>query len=242
MKIASVQIPNTLSVEVNFNNILSTLQSAIEAGSDLIVFPECSLSGFTAEMKKCSMEFLKPFLDQIKEVSFKHNVTIIVPSAYVEAEKIYNAVFIFDSNEVQVQYKVGLTESEQKFFSIPEKAHSKIFITKGIRIGVLVCIEAQMPPYSFIKEGEFDLIVWPGYISSGENKEWNNLEKNEVYQNMIYWKVPLIQSNFSFNDLSIGKHRGPDGHSIILDKNNNLVQRGKFQENDIIITSLSDLN
>ena len=242
MKIASVQIPNSLKVEDNFDNILSSLKSAVDAGCELVVFPECSLSGFTSEMKKCSMNFLKPFLDQIREISFQQNMTVVLPSAYVEGEKVYNAVFIFDSNEVTIQYKIGLTESEQRFFSIPENKHSKIFIAKGIRIAILVCFEAQMDPYSFIKEGECDLILWPGYISSGEKKGWDNLEKNEVYQNMTYWKVPLVQSNFSFNDLSIGKDRGPDGHSIVLNKNNNLLQRGKYQENDIIITNFIDLN
>lgn len=242
MKIASIQIPNSLSVEENFNNILSSLRNAISEGCELVVFPECSLSGFTSEMKKCSMNFLKAYLDQMKEISFQQNITIVLPSAYVEEEKVYNAVFIFDSNEVTIQYKIGLTESEQQFFSVPENSHSKVFTTKGIRIGVLVCFEAQMSPYSFIKEGEVDLILWPGYILSGEKKDWNNLEKNEVYQNMAQWKVPLVQSNFSFNDLSIGKDRGPDGHSIVLDKNNNLVQRGKYQDNDIIITNLSDLS
>lgn len=242
MKIASVQIPNSLSVEDNFNNILSSLKNAEKEGCELVVFPECALSGFTSEMKKCSIEFLKPFLDKIREISFQENMTIVLPSAYAEGEKVYNAVFIFDSNTIEIQYKIGLTESEQHFFSIPENAQSKIFTCKGIRIGVLVCFEAQMNPYSFIKEGEVDLILWPGYILSGDKKEWNNVEKNEVYQNMTYWKVPLIQSNFSFNDPSIGKDRGPDGHSIVLDKNNKLVKRGKYLKDDIIITSLIDLN
>ncbi len=242
MKITSIQIPNSLSVEENFNYIINALNNAVENRCDLIVFPECSFSGFTAEMKKCSMEFLKPFLDQVREISFKYDITVVLPSAYVEELKIYNAVFIFDSNQMSIQYKIGLTESEKKFFSTPEKNYSKIFTTKGVRIGVLICFEAQMSPDSFIKEGEVDLILWPGYISSGEKKEWDAVERNEVYQNMVYWKVPLVQSNFSFNDLSIGKDRGPDGHSIVLDKNNNLVQRGKYRENDIIITNLSDLN
>jgi predicted amidohydrolase len=242
MKIASVQIPNSISIEDNFKNILRSLKDALEEGCELVLFPECSLSGFTSEMKKCTMDFLKPFLDQIREISFQKNVTIVLPSAYVEETKIYNAIFIFDSNKMMIQYKIGLTESEQRFFSIPESTHPKIFTLKGIRVGVLVCFEAQMAPYSFIKEGEVDLILWPGYILSGDKKEWNVVEKNEVYQNMTYWKVPLIQSNFSFNDLSIGKERGPDGHSVVLDKNNNLVQRGKYQENDIIITNFNDLN
>jgi predicted amidohydrolase len=242
VKIASIQIPNSLSVEENFIHILNSLQTAILKECELIVFPECSLSGFTSEMKKCSMDFLKPYLDQIREISLKKNITIILPSANVENSKTYNAIFIFDSNQMTIQYKVGLTESEKKFFSIPEIKHSKIFTTKGIRIGILICFEAQQSPFSFIKEGDVDLILWPGYISSGTKKDWNAVEKNEVYENMTHWKVPLIQSNFSFNHSSIGKDRGPDGHSIILDKNNNLVQRGKYKENDIVITHLRDLN
>lgn len=242
MIIASIQIPNSLSIEENFKHILNSLENAIEEKCELVVFPECALSGFSSEMKKCSMDFLKPFLDQIREISFQQNVTVVLPSAYAKEEKVYNAVFIFDSNQVAIQYKVVLTESEQKFFSVPEIAHSKIFTKKGIRIAILVCLEAQMSPFSFIQEGEVDLILWPGYILSGEKKEWNKIVKNEVYQNMTHWKVPLIQSNFSFNELSIGKDRGPDGHSIVLDKNNNLVQRGKYQENDIIISNLNDLN
>lgn len=139
MRIASVQMPNSLRIEDNFNSVMNALGTVIKARCDLVVFPECSLSGFTSEMKKCSMDFLSSFLDQVKEMSFQNDLTVVLPSAYVKDEKVYYAIFIFDSNKLTIQYKIGLTESEKRFFSIPEKSSSKVFTAKGIRIGVLVC-------------------------------------------------------------------------------------------------------
>ncbi|MGZ3790368.1 MAG: carbon-nitrogen hydrolase family protein [Bacteriovorax sp.] len=241
MKIASAQIPNTTNIENNFKNILSALEKAVNESCDLLLFPECSLSGFTAEMKKCTMEFLGPYLKRVNEISFQNNLTVVLPSAYVEENKIYNAVFIFDSNQMCIQYKIGLTESEKNFFSVPEDNHTKVFALKGLRIAVLVCIEAQMSPFSFFNNGDVDLILWPGYIHSGAEKNWSDNQENKVFQNMASWKVPLIQSNFSFNDLPNHQGNGPDGHSIILDKNNKLIGRGEYKENDFLIASIGHI-
>jgi predicted amidohydrolase len=241
MKIASVQIPNTSNVEINFQHILTNINKSIEQNCDLILFPECALSGFTAEMKKCSLDYLAHYLNKLKKLSSENKLTIVLPSAYVENSKIFNAVFIFKDNVIETLYKVGLTDSEKSFFSIPDNYKNKVFLSHGYKIALLLCYEAQLNPYEFFKESEVDLILWPGYINSGVEKIWDVSTADKVYLNMKSWKVPLIQANFSFNDSSINSDTGPDGHSVFLNSSNELVLRAKYKDVDFNTIILEDL-
>jgi predicted amidohydrolase len=141
---------------------------------------------------------------------------------------------------MSIQYKIGLTESEKNFFSLPDKINNKVFNYQNKKIAILICFEAQQAPFKFFKEGEVDLILWPGYIHSGEDKSWGDCE-NQVFTNMKSWKVPLVQANFSHNDETIKSPSGPDGHSIILQKDNKLFKRGKFKEDDFLSVNLESL-
>jgi hypothetical protein len=62
-----------------------------------------------------------------------------------------------------------------------------------------------MAPWEFFKDGEVDVVLWPGYWGWEQGEEWN--ESCQASQ----WKVPLIQANFAFNDVGDERTRGPHG-------------------------------
>ena len=225
IKIGVTQIKNSISVEDNFSSIMKALIYFQSTDTDLILFPECSLSGFSATIKDCTLDIVKDYLAEIEKWSNKYNKFVVLHTALVD-QKIYNTGFIFGKNTNERFYKLGLTDSEKTFFSVPAESTKKVFRIKEYNIAILICFEAQMDPWTFFKEGEVDLILWPGYWGWEKGDLWNELkitgEVNLIHQNMTKWMRPLIQSNFAFNDLADNRTSAPHGLSMFINKDNTL--------------------
>ena len=201
---------------------------------DLVLFPECSLSGFTSKMKECTSEVLLPYFDQLQVWSAQEGIEIILPTALVENGRVYNSGKWFCGRESDFFFKLGLTASEQKFFSAPDDAHSKIVEVRGFRFAILICFEAEHEPWTYFREGDVDAVLWPGYWGWTIDDQWGVLREpekpNPIFKNLQHWKMPLLQSNFAFNDLDGHSSAGPEGLSVVINAENEVVGRGPHKE------------
>lgn len=233
LKVGIAQIRNSVEVEENFRTIKSCLKAFEANKPDVILFPECALSGFSSKIKDCTLDVIRSYLDVVDSWSKQNDTAVFLPTA-LKSNNIYNTGFCFQNGSIQQFHKVGLTESEKKFFSIHDVPHSKIFHLNGYRIGLLICFEAEMKPWEYFPSGSVDLILWPGYWGWSKDDVWDitksNGEENKVFKNMLEWKVPLIQSNFAFNDLNDYRKSGPHGLSVFISSDNSVAGRGEYEE------------
>lgn len=243
ISIGVAQIKNTTSIIDNFLSIKSCLSLFEKSNADLVMFPECSLSGFSAKIAECTIDIISSYLDEIRDWSNRTGKAVLLPTALKE-DVIYNTGFFFNQNDVKRFYKIGLTESEEKFFSIPEGYKKEIFEVKGYRFMPLICMEAQLDSDLYFSNGDVDFILWPGYWGWDESDEWKKLKQDEtenlVYKNVSSWSVPLIQSNFSCNDLGDSRNSGPHGLSIVVKSNNDLVYRGPYEKQECFVVEIID--
>lgn len=242
--IGVAQTANSLDVVKNFNSIKHFLNKFKNEGVDLIVFPECSLSGFSAKMKECTSEFLEKYILDIQEWSNKNNIQIILPTVIVEDGKVYNSGFLFKQNKRQQFFKIGLTDSEKQFFSVPENTTTKVLTTQGFNYGLLICKEAQQDPWTYIDEN-VDFIIWPGYWGWAKDFAWQEQDENKdnlVFLNSVKWKRPIIQSNFAYNDLGQHTGAGPEGLSIVVDSDNKVVFQASHLKESGYIVNLEKIN
>ncbi len=194
------QTVNSTEVEKNFHSILFFLKKFESAGVNLVLFPECCLSGFSSHMSRFTIEMVKPYLDQVIAWSEQTGIKVVLPTAYVENGKVFNSGFWIDGSEITSFYKSSLTESENKFFSCPQPPPSKIFRSDDFRFAILICFEAEVPPWTHFQAGQVDAVLWPGYwgwtpeCAWAEEKEFG--VKNRIYENVKIWRTPLLQANF----------------------------------------------
>lgn len=249
LTIATVQIKNSTNTQGNFATILNFLKLFETQEVDLILFPECALSGFSAAIKDCTAEALEIYFKQIEEWSRVHQKDVILPTAMVEENKNFNSGFHFQQGRRQRFYKVGLTESEVKFFSTPQTLTPKVFECKGFKFALLICIEAEHPAWTYFKPTEADFILWPGYWGWEPEDDWSEhkkskKEENLIYKNMQEWQLPLIQANFAYNhstDPGVPAPTGPKGLSVVVDKENNLVTRGELEQESYTLVKVDKL-
>lgn len=245
INVGLAQTPNSLDLEKNFRSIKSLLHRFEQKNVDLILFPECSLSGFSAKMRECTLDLLHPYLERIHNWTKRTGIEVVLPTAVVQNGLIYNSGWWFNQVEARQFYKLGLTESEKKFFSIPETLQKKVFETKGFRFALLICYEAEHAPWSYFQPNEVDAILWPGYWGWDTESKWESEhssgKSNPIFSNVNQWKSPVLQSNFAFNDLEGHASAGPEGLSFVVDATNKLVLRGPHkQTGGIVVTMTKD--
>lgn len=242
ISIGIAQIPNSTDVPKNFAAIQAQLAAFAKTQVDLILFPECGLSGFSAKMRECTTDVLQPYLKQIASWVHETGIEVVLPTAMVEDSKIYNSGFWFKQNSSQKFYKLGLTDSEKKFFSVPEETSAKVFKIKDYNLGLLVCFEVELQPWTHFQSGEVDAILWPGYWGWTTESTWeekrDEARANPIFANMKEWQVPLLQANFAYNDLDGHKGAGPEGLSFIVNHDNTLMYKGPHAKSEGFVVRL----
>jgi predicted amidohydrolase len=246
LTIGVAQIPNSPDIEKNFISIFNMLEGFQSSGVDVILFPECSLSGFSSKMKDSTRLVLYPFLNKIQTWTNRTGIEVVLPTAIVDDAKIYNSGFWFKQGESYPFYKIGLTKSESGFFSLPIAKTKKVFEIKGFNLAVLICYEAEHEPWRYFQAGDADAILWPGYWGWTLESEWQETRvastPNPIFANIKTWNMPLIQANFALNDLEGHTGSGPEGLSFVISSDNKLLYRGAHLKHDRFLVRLSKTN
>jgi len=235
------QIKNETDLQNNFSKIKKCLSVFSKNNVELAIFPECALSGFSAAMRDVTDEVLRPMLEDFLNISNTDGIAILLPTGIKKGE-IYNTGFYFNNNEIKQFYKIGLTDSEKKFFSAPSNYQKEIFEIKSFKFFTLICMEAQESAYKYFKPDDVDFIVWPGYWGWKKNDTWNKIKSDGeeclVFENMTRWQIPLIQANFAYNDFSDARSDGPHGMSMIVNSDNSLFNTGAIDQESCLIVDL----
>jgi predicted amidohydrolase len=236
INIGIAQIKNSTNIKKNSDKIFQCLDVFSTTNVDLVLFPECSLTGFSGKLETCSEEIILPIINKVELWCSQFNKSAIIPTAIEKDGKIYNSGYFINNRNTEKFYKIGLTESEKTFFSTHHEYKKTIFELNNFRFILLICIEAEHNSELYFKSDDVDFILWPGYWGWKQTDEWGELksdgEKNLTYKNSIFWSKPIIQSNFSFNDLKDYRNSGPQGLSVVVDEKNQLKFRGSFEKEE----------
>ena len=196
MRICIEQMKPVLGdTEKNLLKMIEGIDRAIEAGDDIIVFPELSLNGYMLEelvFDTAIKEVPQILLEKSKEIS------IIFGAAEIgEEEYPYNTAFYLEDGRVVHKHrKVYLPNygmyQEGRYFMEGDKIRA--FDTKFGRIGMLVSEDAwhQLSHYILAQDGaKYIFVITSAPAELGINKHdisngWRNLLKNSSVLNGIY--------------------------------------------------------
>jgi predicted amidohydrolase len=147
MRISIVQMePKFLDVESNFNTMKEYYK---KSSSDLILYPELSLSGYNfndkSEVELCALtqssEIIKYFLDE----THKNNNAVAFGTVFKRGDKFHNSQIFIGEDRVTVYDKMNLFNRENLFFT-PGK-EMKIVEFKGYKFGMSVCFDWFNPEF-----------------------------------------------------------------------------------------------
>ena len=185
MRIGAYQFAVTGVIENNLAAVQRAVSQANDRGVELLIFPECALTGYPPHTIKdpSSVDFqkLSHALNQLQETCDSNNMHIITGSVTRENERFYNSAILFaPDKEMQTYHKQALWGWDKDNFTIGNK--DGIFEINGWKIGVRICFEIRFPEFfRELYKADTDLNIVLFYDTSDEK----NAERYEMIRSHI---------------------------------------------------------
>lgn len=242
MKVYIGQIKPTLgNMEKNLNMMLEEIEKAIGEKSDIVVFPELSLTGYSLRdivFDVAIKEVPTVLLEKSKEISI-----IFGAVELGEEEYPYNTAYYLEDGKVLHKHrKVYLPDYgifyEGRYFMAGDKVRA--FDTKFGRIGILVCedIWHQSAQYVLAQDGaKYVFVPFNSPATIGKTKEaisenWKNICKVNSLLNGVY--------TIAVNRAGVEDGISFFGNSFVVAPEGEVVEEGKYLSEDSFVCELEE--
>lgn len=151
-------------VAANLAEVAGAAAQATPQGVDLLVFPECFLTGYftDADVAKIAGD-VEPALDQLAAISAKHEMALVVGTYLAGTSGTQNAALVVTpEGGVHTPYAKQMLYGawEKATFTPGQRPHA--FDWRGMRIGVLICFDIEFPEVMRATAAlDVDLVVVP---------------------------------------------------------------------------------
>jgi 5-aminopentanamidase len=216
VRIAAVQMnPAIMQNKKNLDKILSEVRTAAGNGADLIVFPECALTGYVFASREEAVPFMEtvpgPGTDKLAACCGELGVHVVVGLLEKDAGKCFNAAVLIGPGGLVGKYRknhlpfLGI----DRFLDHGDRPF-EIYRTPIGNIGIHICYDCNFPESARIMTllGA-DILVLPTNWPQGRGKVAKYVVNTRAYEN----KVHFVAVN------RVGEERGTRfiGNSKIVD-------------------------
>lgn len=237
LKIAGVQMnPKLMDKSANLGLILRHLESAAARGAQLIVFPECSLSGYCFESLQEAIPYAEsipgPATTAVASACSKLNVHAIFGLLEHDGTSLYNAAVLAGPNGLVGKYrKIHLPGLGVDKFVQPGNLGFTVCETPAARIGLNICYDGCFPESSRVMAlRAADLVVLPTNWPTGAEEFAEYLVNARSLENHI----------FSVAVNRVGEERGFRfiGRSRIVDVSGKTLAQASADQEEVIVAEI----
>ncbi|MCS7185376.1 MAG: carbon-nitrogen hydrolase family protein [Armatimonadota bacterium] len=149
--VAAVQMtPKFSAVKENLDAVLGWADEAAKQGAQLIVFPECALTGYCFESRQEAMAVAEtvdsPSICELERWCRKQSRWLVVGTLERDGDKLFNAALLLGPEGVVGVYrKVHLPRLGVDRFVDPGDKPFRVYETSVGRIGMHICYDAVFP-------------------------------------------------------------------------------------------------
>ena len=237
LKIAGVQMnPKFMDNSGNLQVILRHLEKAAAEGAQLIVFPECSLSGYCFESLQEAIPYAEaipgPATTAVVAACTRLNVHAIFGLLEQEGTSLYNAAVLAGPNGLVGKYrKIHLPGLGVDKFVQPGNLGFTVYETPSARIGLNICYDGCFPESSRVMALRgADLVVLPTNWPTGAEEFAEYLINARSLENHI----------FSVAVNRVGEERGFRfiGRSRIVDVTGRTLAQASADREEVIVAEI----
>lgn len=194
-----VQLAAGLDKADNLDRLCGAIDSAADAGAELVVAPEASMADFgppALPLADVAERLDGPFVRGIAEVAKRRGVTVVAGMFEIgDGHLVYNTVVaVGPAGALRGTYRkqhlfdaLGWMESDRLLPGKPEDR--LVFSCGGLRVGVMTCYDVRFPELAraLVDDGA-QLIVIPSAWVAGPNKlaQWRTLTTARAIENVCY--------------------------------------------------------
>lgn len=237
IKVAAVQMDTKIgNIDYNLIKTQELINEAASQGARLIVFPECSLTGYCYESKeeaRANAIYLDDsWMDKLIDLARQTNSYSIVGFIEKEKDNIYNSLSIIGPNGMLGKYrKVHLPQLGVDRFVSPGNEPFSIIDTPIGKIGPLICYDIRFPEQARIQSLKgADILVHITNLPSTASAQVDFLLPARANENRVY----VLSSD------RVGQERGFAflGRSSIYGLNGETLAQGNEVDEMIIYADL----
>ena len=250
LSIALAQINTVLgNVKRNLDKHLEYIEQAQAAGSDLLIFPELSLTGYVLQdlvpTVACRPNRDDPVFRPLLDASHKMDIMVGFVEEDVRNRFYIASAYLSKGEAVHVHRKIYLPTygmfDESRFFAWGDAVEA--FDTRFGRAGMLICEDFwhASPPYLLWLDGA-DLFLFHS-SSPGRGVSEAPILDSARWVNHILRAYSSLYTSFVIHTNRVGYEDGLNfwGGAAVYDPNGNLLCEGPFHEEALTLVEV-DLN
>ncbi len=238
VKIAAVQMDTKIMrTRENLDKVILQTRTAANNGAELIVFPECALTGYVFASREEATPFMEtipgPSTERLAACCGELGVHIIVGLLEIDAGRNFNtAVFIGPRGLIGKYRKNHLPFLGVDRFIDPGDKPFQVYKTAIGNIGIHICYDCNFPESARVMALlEADILVLPTNWPEGREKVVDYVVNTRAYEN----KVHLVAVD------RVGEERGTRflGHSKIIAASGDTLIQASSDSEEIIYAKVS---
>lgn len=233
MKVAAVQIDIAIGeVENNLQQIVELYGEARSEGAELVIFPECALTGYCFDDLNEARQFAQPIPGPATELLCKATQrfggAIIAGMLELSDVGVYNvATVIGPQGLVGVYRKIHLPGLGVDQFACYGDRPFAVYEIGEIRVGVGICYDSAFPEAirTMALQGA-DLIALPTNFPTGAENMTKHVINARAMENKVYFAaVNRVGTERGFRFI---------GETTIADPDGNTLRKGSSNEEEIL--------
>jgi len=145
LRVAAVQMKFRATIRENVERIIELIHSAARDGTDVVLFPECAITGYRREFKGLEPERVEEGCAAVARAARQACCNVLVGSPTFRGREWFNSLRVFDrrGREVFRYSKIHLTDSDARFFTPGDSL--AFFQVDGISCTAIICHERRYP-------------------------------------------------------------------------------------------------
>ena len=153
MRIGAYQFPVTGKPGENLAHMEKGIAQAKDAGAELLVFPECAVTGYPVlsypSIAEADLVGAEVAHARIRALAAASGITVITGTIRRQGDACYNDAAVFCPNGRTEHYcKRALWGWDAENFTAgPEKDGNGVFSVGPLKVGVRICFETRFPEY-----------------------------------------------------------------------------------------------
>lgn len=233
MKIATVQFDVKIGeIEQNLSQIVQMIGETRSAGAELVIFPECALTGYCFDTVEEARTYAQPVpgpaSNVIVEALKKFGGYAIWGMLEPSEESVYNvAVLAGPEGIIGVYRKIHLPGLGVDQFATYGDRPFQVYDVAGLRVGIGICYDSAFPESirTMALQGA-DLIALPTNFPTGAELMTKHVLNTRAMENKVYFA--------GVN--RVGRERGFTfiGETTIADPDGNTILKGSSTDEEIL--------
>ncbi len=238
IKIAAVQTnPKITKNKENLDKVLLEIEAAAKSGADLIVFPECALSGYVFPSREEALPFAENIpgasTDRLAACCQELGVCVVVGLLEKNGDKCYNVAVLVGPGGLIGKYRknhlpfIGV----DRFIDVGDRPF-QVYQTPVGNIGIQICYDSAFPESTRVMAllGA-DIVVLPTNFPEGREVMLDYVVNTRALENAVH----LVAVN------RVGSERGSSfcGRSKIISASGDTLVEASRDKEEIVYAEVS---